>query len=100
MARCLIDVGTRWRVPGGRSRCLGQGDPVPAVVVETGALLRYLGFSQSHQRTKKTRQTTSRSHTVHEYGLSLACLLIPRRIAEQYQHPTPWRLATWLPEMI
>ena len=80
MARRHIDVGKQWSVPGGGSHCLGHGNPASALVVDAGALWRYLGFSQSHQRTKETSQTTSRLDAVHEYCLSLACLLIPRRI--------------------
>ena len=58
MARCHIDVGIQWSVPGGGGHCLGHGNPVSAVVADTGALWRYLGFSQSHQRAKETNQTT------------------------------------------
>ena len=107
MARCHVDVGIQWSFPRGGSHCLGHG--VPAVVVDAGALWRYLGFSQSLQRTKETSQTTSRSRAVHEYCLSLACLLIPRRICwaiptldsvasghlvAREQHSSPWRINT------
>ena len=69
MARCHIDVGIQWSVPGGGSHCLGHENPVSAVVVDTGSLWRYL-FSLSHKRTKETSQTTSRSHAVHELKYS------------------------------
>ena len=65
-----------WRrkpcVPGGGSHCLRHGNPVSAVVVDTGTLWRYVGFSQSNQRTKETSQATYRSYTVHEYRTCLS----------------------------
>ena len=36
-------------VPGGGGHCLGHGNPVSAVVVDTGSLV----FSQSHQSEER-----------------------------------------------
>ena len=58
--------------PGGGGHGGGRGNPVSAVVVDTGALWRNLGLSQFHQGEEKTRQTTYRLHAVREYCLSRA----------------------------
>ena len=55
MARCHIDVGIQWSVPGGEWHCLVHGNPVSTEVVDTGALWRYLGFSQSHQSEERNK---------------------------------------------
>ena len=38
MARCHIDVGIQWSVPGGGGHWLCRGNRVSAVVVDVGAL--------------------------------------------------------------
>ena len=54
MARCHIDVGIQWSVPGGGGHCLGYGNPVSDVVVDTGALWRYLGLVNPTKEKKET----------------------------------------------
>ena len=62
MARCHIDVGIQWIVPGGGGHCLGRGNPVSAVVVDMGALWLYLGLVNP---TKEERNESNKTLFTH-----------------------------------
>ena len=67
MARCHIDVGIQWSVPGGGGHCLGHGNPVSAVMVDTGALWPYLGL---------VNPTKERKKQVKPYPVHTPCMII------------------------